>query len=102
MLSFIYENYHFIDIIQNTILQLHRDLYKYTGSSYGSKFKNSQNYIEEENEKGEKKIRFIPLSSVEIPIAIEDLCKNYNELVHNELCDLLVLIFIFILELFGN
>ena len=50
VLSLIHENYNFIDITQNTILQLHRDLYKYTGYNYGGKFKNSQNYIEEENE----------------------------------------------------
>lgn len=98
VLTLIHENYNFIDINQNTILQLHRDLYKYTGYSYGGKFKNSQNYIEEENEKGEKKIRFTPLSPVETPISIEELCKNYNELVNNESCDLLVLIPIFILD----
>ena len=98
VLTLIHENYNFIDINQNTILQLHRDLYKYTGYSYGGKFKNSQNYIEEENEKGEKKIRFTPLSPVETPVAIEELCKNYNELVNNESCDLLVLIPIFILD----
>lgn len=98
VLTLIHENYNFIDINQNTILQLHRDLYKYTGYSYGGKFKNSQNYIEEENENGEKKIRFIPLSPVLTPLAIESLCKNYNELVNNELCDLLVLIPIFILD----
>lgn len=98
VLTLIHENYNFIDINQNTILQLHRDLYKYTGYSYGGEFKNSQNFIEEENEKGEKKIRFTPLSPVETPIAIEDLCKNYNELVNNESCDLLVLIPIFILD----
>lgn len=98
VLTLIHENYNFIDINQNTILQLHRDLYKYTGYSYGGKFKNSQNFIEEENENGKKKIRFTPLSPIETPIAIEDLCKNYNNLVNNELCDLLVLIPIFILD----
>lgn len=98
VLSLIHDNYDFIDINNNTILQLHRDLYKYTGYSYGGKFKNSQNYIEEINDKGEKKIRFIPLSPVETPIAIQDLCKNYNELVNSEICDLLVLIPIFILD----
>ena len=98
VLSLIHENYNFIDITQNTILQLHRDLYKYTGYSYGGKFKNSQNYIEEENDKGEKKIRFTPLSPLETPIAIEELCKNYNEIVINESCDLLVIIPIFILD----
>ena len=45
VLTLIHENYKYIDINQNTILQLHRDLYKYTGYSYGGKFKNSQNYI---------------------------------------------------------
>ena len=98
VLSLIHDNYDFIDINNNTILQLHRDLYKYTGYSYGGKFKNSQNYIEETNEQGEKKIRFTPLSPVETPIAIQDLCKSYNELVNNESCDLLVLIPIFILD----
>lgn len=98
VLSLIHENYDFIDINHNTILQLHRDLYKYTGYNYGGKFKNSQNYIEEVNEKGEKKIRFTPLSPVETPIAIEELCNNYNELVNSEICDLLVLIPIFILD----
>ena len=98
VLTLIHENYNYIDINQNTILQLHRYLYKYTGYGYGGNFKNSQNYIEEENEKGEKKIRFMPLSPLETPIAIDDLCKNYNELVNNESCDLLVLIPIFILD----
>ncbi len=98
VLSLIHDNYDFIDINNNTILQLHRDLYKYTGYSYGGKFKNSQNYIEETNEQGEKKIRFTPLSPVETPIATQDLCKSYNELVTNESCDLLVLIPIFILD----
>ncbi len=98
VLSLIHENYNYIDINQNTILQLHRDLYKYTGYSYGGKFKNSQNYIEETNELGEKKVRFTPLSPVETPIAIEELCKNYNEIVNEESCDLLALIPIFILD----
>lgn len=98
VLSLIHENYNFIDINKNIILQLHRDLYKYTGYNYGGKFKNSQNYIEEENENGEKKIRFTPLSPVETPLAIEKLCKNYNDLVNDESCDLLVLIPIFILD----
>ena len=98
VLSLIHENYKFIDLNQNTILQLHRDLYKYTGYNHGGKFKNSQNYIEETNENGKKKIRFMPLSPVLTPIAIEELCEKYNELVNSETCDLLVLIPIFILD----
>lgn len=98
VLSLIHNNYEFIDINYKTILQLHRDLYKYTTYSYGGKFKNTQNYIEEINDKGEKKIRFTPLSPVETPIATEELCKNYNELINSEVCDPLVLIPLFILD----
>lgn len=98
VLSLIHENYNFIDINKNTILQLHRDLYKYTGYSYGGRFKDSPNYIEEVDKSGKKRVRFIPLSPVETPIAIDDLCKNYNELVNEESCDLLILIPIFILD----
>lgn len=98
VLSLIHENYNYIDITLNTILQLHRNLYKYTDYSYGGKLKNSQNYIEETNENGEKKIKFVPLSPVETPIAIQELCENYNQIVNNEYCDLLVLIPIFILD----
>ncbi len=98
VLSLIHENYNYIDVTLNTVLQLHRDLYKYTGYNHGGKFKNSQNYIEETNENGEKKIRFAPLSPVETPIAIQELCENYNQIVNNEYCDVLVLIPIFILD----
>ena len=98
VLSLIHDNYKYIDINRNTILQLHRDLYKYSGYSYGGKFKNSQNYIEEISETGEKKIRFTPLTPVETPIAIDSLCDSFNELVNNGTYDLLVLIPIFILD----
>lgn len=56
VLSTIHENYDYIDISPSVILQLHRDLYKYSGISYGGKFKNSQNYIEETLEDGTKKL----------------------------------------------
>ena len=45
VLSLIHENYDFIDISKNTILQLHIDLYIYTVYIYGGNFKISQYYI---------------------------------------------------------
>ena len=98
VLSTIHESYDYIDVSSNVILQLHRDLYKYSGISYGGKYKNSQNYIEETLEDGTKKIRFTPLSAVETPIAIEELCNSYNEIINKGEIDPLLVIPIFILD----
>ena len=98
VLGTIHEDYDFIDINPNVILQLHRDLYKYSGISYGGKFKNSQNYIEETLEDGTRKIRFTPLSPVETPIAIEELCNSYNKIISKGEIDPLLVIPCFILD----
>ena len=98
VLNTIHDNYDYIDINSNIILQLHRDLYKYAGLSYGGKFKNSQNYIEETLEDGTKRTRFTPLSPVETPIAVEELCNSYNEIINKGEVDPLLVIPIFILD----
>ncbi len=98
VLNTIHENYDYINISSSVILQFHRDLYKYSGISYGGKFKNSQNYIEETLEDGTKRIRFTPLSPVETPIAIEELCNSYNEIISKGEIDPLLVIPIFILD----
>ena len=98
VLNTIHENYDYIDINSNIVLQLHRDLYKYAGKNYGGKFKNSQNYIEETLEDGTKRTRFTPLSPVETPIAVEELCNSYNEIINKGEVDPLLVIPIFILD----
>ncbi len=45
VLNTIHENYEYIPITSNYILQLHRDLYQYSHKSIGGTFKNTQNYI---------------------------------------------------------
>ncbi len=98
VLSTIHESYDYIDIKSNVILQLHRDLYKYSGLNYGGKYKDSQNYIEETLEDGTKKTRFTPLSPVETPIAMEELCNSYNDIINKGEIDPLFIIPIFILD----
>lgn len=43
------------------ILQLHRDLYKFSGASYGGHYKTSDNVIAETDALGNKTVRFQPL-----------------------------------------
>ena len=98
VLSTIHESYDYIDIKSNVILQLHQDLYKYSGVNYGGKYKDSQNYIEETLEDGTKKTRFTPLSPIETPIAMEELCNSYNDIINKGEIDPLFIIPIFILD----
>lgn len=45
VLNTIHENYEYIPVRSSYILQLHRDLYRYSEKSIGGQFKNSQNFI---------------------------------------------------------
>lgn len=80
------------------ILQLHKNLYKYSAVSSGGKYKYSDNVIEEQDEFGNKKIRFKPVSAFETPASLQDLCDSYNaEILKGEI-NPLILIPIFIID----
>ena len=96
-LEIIHENYESIPVTPNYILQLHKILYKYS-ATVGGKFKNADNFIEETDSFGNKKIRFTPTSAVETPFAIEKLCESYNKEIKKGDYDPLLLIPIFILD----
>lgn len=82
----------------NVILQLHRDLYAYSPSSGGGKYKNVDNIIQETDSSGNKKVRFQPLPAYETPEAMERLCNIYIEEVNRGEIDPLLLIPMFILD----
>lgn len=84
VLELIHENYDNIPITSNIILQLHKTLYKYSSLGIGGKYKINDNVIEETDEYGNKRIRFKPISAFETPFAIDNLCKNYNELIQKK------------------
>ena len=98
VLELIHENCENIDITPNIILQLHKYLYKYSPKSLGGKFKDTENAIEEIDEKGNRKIRFQPVSAFETPSAIEKLCLSYNSEISKNEINPLILITIFILD----
>ncbi|MBO4701869.1 MAG: Fic family protein [Lachnospiraceae bacterium] len=98
VLNTIHESYEYINIEPKHILQLHRDLFKHAGFSYGGNFKNTQNYIKETLSDGSEKIRFTPLAPYETTEAIEKICKSYNETNALEIVDPLILIPAFICD----
>ncbi len=96
VLNTIHENYEYIPIKANYILQLHRDLYKYTEKSIGGHFKISQNVIAAMDETGKEYVLFTPLAPYETPSAIDAICEAYNRTIDNEELDALLLIPVFI------
>lgn len=64
VLNTIHESHDFIPIKPSYILQLHRDLLKRAGMSYGGHFKNVQNYINETKADGTQDYPFYSGSAV--------------------------------------
>lgn len=92
VLNLIHENYQYIPLKSNYILQLHRDLLQYTELSYGGKYKTSPNEIDAVLPNGEKRILFKPLEPYETPNAIEQICSSYQQTLDHEIVDSLILI----------
>lgn len=95
-LNIVHENFDSIPITPNFILQLHKVLLSHTPTSYGGKYKSVQNYISVINEKGELHTLFTPLSPFETPIAMQELCDEYNRTLGEGIVDPLILIPLFI------
>ena len=98
VLATIHENYDFIPVRPNMILQLHRDLYKFNNPGFGGNYKNSDNIIAEEQPDGTKLVRFQPVPAWETPEAIETLCNTFNDAINDPDMDPLLLMPIFILD----
>ena len=95
-LNIIHESFDLIPITPNFILQLHKELLSHASSPYAGKFKNVQNYISVTDANGKGYTLFTPLSPFETPMAMQDLCDEYNRAIGEGTVDPLILIPIFI------
>ena len=98
VLNTIHENYDFIPVRPGMILQLHRDLYKFSNSAIGGNFKNSDNIIAEELPDGTKRVRFQPVPAWETSEAMDSLCSALQEALKDPEMDPLLLMPMFILD----
>lgn len=96
VLSEIHESYEYIPLRPNYILQLHRDLYRFTGLSIGGRFKDSQNHIVSEDSDGNQFVIFTPLDAFDTPNAVETICSQYNQIISAGQLDPLIMIPIFV------
>ena len=95
-LSAIHESFEYIPLTPNYILQLHSILCSHNNEvNFGGKYKNIQNYISATDEKGNSYTVFTPLSPFETPMAVQNLCDEYNKAIEEKEVDPLILIPIF-------
>ena len=98
VLNIVHEAYEAIPVRSNYILQLHRDLYRFNTVTYGGQYKNMDNIIAEEDESGNKFVRFQPIEAWEVPESMENICSAFNEAIALEVIDPLLAIPMFILD----
>ena len=98
VLATIHESHDYIPPKPAILLQLHRDLYKFSGVTFGGTYKNADNVIAEEDEQGNKTVRFQPVEAWETPEAVDRLCKTYEESINTGKTDPLLIIPMFILD----
>lgn len=93
-LNSIYENYQYIAPKPASILQLHRDLYKFSGLTAGGTYRDTDSIIEE----GSRRVRSRPVPAREVPEAMERLCAAFEEALAVPAWDPLLLIPMFVLD----
>ncbi len=79
VLATIHESYEYIPLRPGMILQLHRELYKFSGMSIGGRYKNSDNIIAETDGEGNRFVRFQPVPAWETAEAVDLACRAYDE-----------------------
>lgn len=96
VLNTIHENYEYIPVRANYILQLHRDLYRYSEKGIGGSYKNAQNYVTERDAQGNTRILFTPLQPFETAPAMEEICQSFGQVIDTQEVGPLILIPVFI------
>lgn len=96
VLATVHESHDYIEVVPNNILQMHRDLYSYSGR--GGEWKAVDNQIVETDREGKQSIRFVPVPAFQTGEAVEQLCRSYREAVCAENAPPLLLIPMFVLD----
>ncbi len=96
VLNIIHESFDAIPLTPNYILQLHKVLYSHLNNPLAEKMKSVQNYISATYPDGRTETLFTPLDPFETPVALEQICNEYNRVIGNMELEPLIAIPVFI------
>ena len=83
VLNIIHDSFDAIPITKNYILQLHKILYSHMNNPIAGKTKTVQNYISATYPDGHVETLFTPLNPTDTPVALENICNEYNRIIGN-------------------
>ena len=98
VLNLIHDSFNAIPVKPTYILQLHRDLLKFTPLSYGGNFKTTANEIDAVMPDGTKQLLFKPVEPYETADSVNELCETFDIALKKQIVDPLILIPCFILD----
>lgn len=98
VLDMIHESHDAIPVTPNVILQLHRDLYRFSDDSFAGKWKDSDNIIAECLPGGRTIARFTPTSAAGTPAAVERICSEYSDQISKGTYDPLLISLAFVFD----
>lgn len=97
VLQTIHERHEFMNFSTNLILQIHRDLFRFTGGVNGGRWKTTDNVITERLPDGAIFVRFQPTPAWQTPDAMNTLHTRFNEAGDSNV-DPLILIALYVLD----
>jgi Fic family protein len=97
VLNTIHSNHRNIPFTAGMVLQLHRDLMKYSGKEAG-RWKSVQNEIVQINPDGTRQIRFMPVEPFQTQEYMEMLHQRFNDITRQQEVDPLILLAIYVLD----
>ena len=97
VLSQVHNRYKTIEITPETILEMHRDMLKYTDLE-GGRWKHKDNIIEERLHDGRWVTRFQPTSAVDTPFYMNELCSRFKRLWLERSIDPFIIVFAFVFD----
>ena len=98
VLNVIHENFDYVPLRKNYILQLHKMLYQFTEERFGGSFKDTPNEKDMVYPDGRAVLLFKPLEPFETPYAVERICEEYDKAINTYGIDPLIAIPVFILD----
>lgn len=97
VLGVIHERHEFMDFTPNLLLQMHRDLFKFSGTGGAGEWKRSDNVISERRPDGGVFIRFTPTSAWLTPEAMTSLHHDFASAAGTDV-DPLILVALYVLD----